>query len=66
MPQFRTLPKAPGVDYTTYRFKSGGKVSGRNVRPVNDQHYLDQNKDINKAIRDLNNNIIRLFIKMMS
>ena len=66
MPQFRTPPKAPGVDYTTYRFKSGGKVSGRNVRPVNDQHYLDQNKDINKAIRDLNNNIIRLFIKMMS
>lgn len=35
-------------------------------REVSEQHYLDQQKAINKAINDLNNNIIKLFMQMMS
>ena len=45
-------------------FKKGGTV--QRFRNVDEQHYLDQQKAINKAINDLNNNIIKLFIKMMS
>ena len=37
-----------------------------NIRETNEQAFLDQQKAINKAVNDLNNNIIRLFIKMMS
>lgn len=44
--------------------KDGGKVY--RYREVSEQHYLDQQKAINKAINDLNNNIIKLFMQMMS
>ena len=35
-------------------------------RITSEQAFLDQQKAINKAVNDLNNNIIKLFIKMMS
>ncbi len=44
--------------------KDGGKMY--RYREVSEQHYLDQQKAINKAINDLNNNIIKLFMQMMS
>lgn len=44
--------------------KKGGTI--KQTRSVNEQAYLDQQKAINKAVNDLNNNIIKLFIKMMS
>lgn len=48
---------------TEYK-KKGGTI--KQTRSVNEQAYLDQQKAINKAVNDLNNNIIKLFIKMMS
>lgn len=45
-------------------FKRGGTV--QRFRNVDEQAFLDQQKAINKAVNDLNNNIIKLFIKMMS
>lgn len=44
--------------------KRGGTI--KRYRDVDEQHYLDQQKAINKAVNDLNNNIIKLFSKMMS
>lgn len=44
--------------------KKGGKV--QRYRDVDEQAFLDQQKAINKAVNDLNNNIIKLFLKMMS
>lgn len=56
--QYKTIP-------TKVTFvKDGGKMY--RYREVSEQHYLDQQKAINKAINDLNNNIIKLFMQMMS
>lgn len=44
--------------------KQGGTIP--RFRDTSEQAFLDQQKAINKAINDLNNNIIKLFIKMMS
>lgn len=44
--------------------KKGGTI--QRFRNVDEQAYLDQQKAINKAVNDLNNNIIKLFLKMMS
>lgn len=56
--QYKTVP-------TKVTFvKDGGKMY--RYREVSEQHYLDQQKAINKAINDLNNNIIKLFMQMMS
>lgn len=52
------------LDRTSFH-KTGGKINNR-IRPTHEQHYLDQQKAINSAIKDLNNNIVRLFLKMMS
>ena len=54
----------PQQKTTTFFRKKGGKV--QRFRDVDEQAYLDQQKAINKAINDLNNNIIKLFLKMMS
>lgn len=48
----------------TQMIKRGGTI--KRYRDVDEQHYLDQQKAINKAVNDLNNNIIKLFSKMMS
>lgn len=48
----------------TESYKKGGTI--KQISNVTEQAYLDQQKAINKAINDLNNNIIKLFIKMMS
>lgn len=45
-------------------YKKGGTV--QRFRNVDEQAFLDQQKAINKAVNDLNNNIIKLFLKMMS
>lgn len=55
-------PKASKI--LTSIFKKGGTIT--RYRDVGEQAYLDQQKAINKAVNDLNNNIIKLFIKMMS
>lgn len=44
--------------------KQGGTMP--RFRNTSEQAFLDQQKAINKAVNDLNNNIIKLFIKMMS
>lgn len=44
--------------------KSGGAIK-KNLS-FSEQSYLDQQKAVNKAVNDLNNNIIKLFLKMMS
>lgn len=51
-------------DTNTIFRKSGGTIP--RFRSTNEQAFLDQQKAINKAIGDLNNNIIKLFIKMTS
>nr|DAE33149.1 MAG TPA: hypothetical protein [virus sp. ctrcb4] len=51
-------------DSKYFRYKRGGTI--QRFRETNEQAFLDQQKAINKAVNDLNNNIIRLFIKMMS
>lgn len=53
---------APTQGYLTTLYKSGGKY----LRKTDEQQYLDQQKAINKAVGELNNNIIKLFLKMMS
>lgn len=55
-------PKLSDSKY--FRYKRGGTI--QRFRETNEQAFLDQQKAINKAVNDLNNNIIRLFIKMMS
>lgn len=52
------------VEDVVHTFKSGGTI--KRHRDVGEQHYLDQQKAINKAVNNLNNNIIKLFLKMMS
>ena len=54
---------APGKEIVIPH-KKGGKI--QRFRDVDEQAFLDQQKAINKAVNDLNNNIIKLFIKMMS
>lgn len=44
--------------------KKGGRL--QRFRNIDEQLFLDQQKAANKAINDLNNNIIKLFTKMMS
>lgn len=53
---------APIQRYSTFSYKSGGRY----LRKTDEQQYLDQQKAINKAVGELNNNIIKLFLKMMS
>lgn len=48
--------------FIPYSYKSGGRY----LRKTDEQQYLDQQKAINKAVGELNNNIIKLFLKMMS
>lgn len=54
----------PQTSRSITREKKGGRI--QRFRNVGEQHYLDQQKAINKAVNDLNNNIIKLFTKMMS
>lgn len=57
-------PKTITVENTASR-KRGGTISKR-YRDVDEQRYLDQNKAIDKAINDLNKDIVKLFMKMIS
>lgn len=59
---YRYIP--PRVSNTSEIHKKGGTI--QRFRKVDEQAYLDQQKAINKAVNDLNNNIIKLFLKMMS
>lgn len=54
--------QVPTQGYNISYIKSGGKY----LRKTDEQQYLDQQKAINKAVGELNNNIIKLFLKMMS
>lgn len=56
------IPVTPSMRIV--RNKKGGTIS--RYRDVGEQAFLDQHKAINKAVNDLNNNIIKLFLKMMS
>lgn len=55
---------APTTTYTTRTPESIMKRGGR-IRPVDEQHYLDQQKEITKAINALDQNIIKLLFKML-
>lgn len=58
-----TNPKQiPIQRFIPHSYKSGGRY----LRKTDEQQYLDQQKAINKAVGELNNNIIKLFLKMMS
>lgn len=59
---YQYIPQ-PGIR-NNQSLKKGGRV--QRFRDVDEQAFLDQQKAINKAVNDLNNNIIKLFIKMMS
>lgn len=62
MSEIDSIPSEP-VTKNVF-MKKGGTI--QRFRNVGEQAYLDQQKAINKAVNDLNNNIIKLFIKMMS
>ena len=64
MPRYVNHVSPKLSDYKYFRYKRGGTI--QRFRETNEQAFLDQQKAINKAVNDLNNNIIRLFIKMMS
>lgn len=55
--EMSTIPSTTSI----YFNRKGGKT-----RPIDEQHYLDQQKEIAKSLRNLNNNIYKLFQKMMS
>ncbi len=57
-----TTPTTPARQQSVTSFnKKGGKI-----RSTDEQHYLDQQKEIAKSLRKLNDNIFKLFQKMMS
>lgn len=60
---YKYVPQTNPLTEVT-RMKKGGNI--KRYRDVDEQHYLDQQKATNKAINDLNNNIVKLFLKMMS
>lgn len=39
--------------------------NGTKMRSVSDEYFLEQQKAVNKAVENLNNNIMKLFLKMM-
>ena len=51
-------------DYLNYKYS--GDIATKRSKYGIEQQYLDQQKAINKAVGELNNNIIKLFLKMMS
>ena len=42
--------------------KSGSKM----MRPTTDLLYIERQKHVHKSIEDLNNNLVKMFLKMMS
>jgi hypothetical protein len=36
------------------------------MRPTTDLMYMEEQKHTHKSIRDLNNNLVKMFLKMMS
>lgn len=39
---------------------------GSKMRPTTDLLYMEEQKHVHKSIRDLNNNLVKMFLKMMS
>ena len=39
---------------------------GSRIRPTTDLLYLEDQKHVHKSVRDLNNNLVKMFLKMMS
>lgn len=46
-------------------YKKGGKVSNKNHRDAREQIWIDDNKEIRKAIQQLNKNTQQLLLKML-
>lgn len=72
IPYYNSLFKRPQFNAETYTNvlsqRKGGKVSSHNryPRPAHEEIWIQQNKAANEAVKSLNNNIVRLFIKATS
>ena len=72
IPYYNSLFKRPQFNAETYTNvlsqRKGGKVSSYNRyhRPAHEEIWIQQNKAANEAVKSLNNNIVRLFIKATS
>jgi hypothetical protein len=72
IPYYNSLFNRPQFNADTYKSiltqKEGGKVNSRSRyhRPIHEEIWIQQNKAVNDAVKSLNNNIIRLFIKATS
>lgn len=69
LPYYNSLLKGKELNPDDYliSYKKGGKTSTYSrYRPANEEVWINQNKAANEAVKMLNQNILRLFLKATS